>query len=70
MISNKTRVDALLDAIDNFRGLPEAQRDALRPVLNETLDRFNAISGYSETIHAYLAKRAVDPDLLVRADGT
>lgn len=48
------RIEALLDAIDNYRALPETQREQLRPLLNETLDRFNDISGYSETIRGFL----------------
>jgi hypothetical protein len=57
MTLNRVRVEALLDAIDKFRGLPEAQREELRPLLNETLDRFNALSRYSAILRGYLARR-------------
>lgn len=53
MSLQQSRIDALLDAIDNYRSLPEPQREALRPLLNETLDRFNALGECSEVLQRY-----------------
>ena len=54
MTDQELRIEALLDAIDNYRALPEAERERLRPLLNETLDRFNSISEYSVILRGYL----------------
>ena len=54
MADGQQRVEALLDAIDNYRSLAPDKKASLRPLFDETLDRFNMLSGCSKTINSFL----------------
>ncbi len=50
---HQARVVQLLDLIDKCRSLPIEQQEALRPLIEETLERFNQLSRDSKIIRDF-----------------
>ena len=49
-----SRIDALLDAIDNYASLPPQKQAELEPLYQETLQRFKELQLHSAVIRRFL----------------